>query len=96
MLGQSGFILVEPRDSVVEMSSNFGVDFGSYCCIARHTTLILTETFAMPKCTNKGCQKEFDESSNEDGSCTYHPGGPVRWRTGRAWALLTFRSFTRA
>ena len=31
----------------------------------------------MPRCTRKGCLKEFDEESNEEGSCSYHPGGPV-------------------
>ena len=32
----------------------------------------------MPRCTRKGCQKDFEESANEEGSCGYHPGGPVR------------------
>jgi hypothetical protein len=31
----------------------------------------------MPKCTRKGCSQEFDEGKNEEGSCKYHPGGPV-------------------
>ncbi|ORX36519.1 HSP20-like chaperone [Kockovaella imperatae] len=40
----------------------------------------------MPRCTRKGCQKEFDESSNEDGSCKYHPGGPVFHEGLKSWS----------
>lgn len=32
----------------------------------------------MPRCTHLGCQKEYEESDNEEGSCSYHSGGPVR------------------
>jgi len=33
----------------------------------------------MARCNRQGCQKEFDESKNAEGSCNHHPGGPVRW-----------------
>lgn len=29
------------------------------------------------KCTNKGCNKEFEPESNDETSCNYHPGNPV-------------------
>lgn len=29
------------------------------------------------KCTNKGCNKEFDSESNDETSCNHHPGNPV-------------------
>lgn len=32
----------------------------------------------MPRCTHQGCGQEFDEAANAEGSCSYHPGGPVR------------------
>jgi len=48
----------------------------------------------MPKCTNKGCQKEFEEGSNEEGSCAYHPGGPV-CRGIQIEIMLIARSSTR-
>ena len=35
-------------------------------------------SLTMPRCTNKGCLKEYDEADNAEGSCQYHPGGPVR------------------
>ncbi|WWC96958.1 hypothetical protein V866_003834 [Kwoniella sp. B9012] len=40
----------------------------------------------MPRCANKGCQKEFDESNNEEGSCSYHPGGPVFHEGLKSWS----------
>ena len=29
------------------------------------------------KCTNKGCNKAFEEKDNADDFCKYHPGAPV-------------------
>ncbi|WRT65703.1 uncharacterized protein IL334_002649 [Kwoniella shivajii] len=43
----------------------------------------------MPRCANKGCQKEFEESSNEDGSCSYHPGGPVFHEGLKSWSCCS-------
>ncbi|WWC87898.1 uncharacterized protein L201_002798 [Kwoniella dendrophila CBS 6074] len=40
----------------------------------------------MPRCTNKGCQKEFEESNNEEGSCSYHSGGPVFHEGLKSWS----------
>ncbi|OCF43365.1 CORD and CS domain-containing protein [Kwoniella heveanensis CBS 569] len=40
----------------------------------------------MPRCTNKGCLKDFDESANEEGSCSYHPGGPVFHEGLKSWS----------
>nr|XP_019004853.1 uncharacterized protein I203_02981 [Kwoniella mangroviensis CBS 8507]OCF68314.1 hypothetical protein I203_02981 [Kwoniella mangroviensis CBS 8507] len=43
----------------------------------------------MPRCANKGCQKEFDESNNKEGSCNYHPGGPPVLEFDQFMALPT-------
>ncbi|WVW80147.1 hypothetical protein I302_102123 [Kwoniella bestiolae CBS 10118] len=40
----------------------------------------------MPRCANKGCQKEFDEADNAEGSCSYHPGGPVFHEGLKSWS----------
>ncbi|WVR03801.1 hypothetical protein IAU60_000796 [Kwoniella sp. DSM 27419] len=40
----------------------------------------------MPRCTNKGCQKEFEEGDNAEGSCSYHPGGPVFHEGLKSWS----------
>ncbi|CAK9781265.1 chord-domain-containing protein [Cutaneotrichosporon oleaginosum] len=40
----------------------------------------------MPRCTNKGCGKEYDESSNADDACAYHPGGPVFHEGLKSWS----------
>ncbi|WWC60314.1 uncharacterized protein I303_102885 [Kwoniella dejecticola CBS 10117] len=40
----------------------------------------------MPRCANKGCQKEFEEANNEEGSCSYHPGGPVFHEGLKSWS----------
>jgi hypothetical protein len=39
------------------------------------------DTNKMPKCTRKGCGKSFEDSDNAEGSCRYHPGGPVSLMT---------------
>lgn len=41
--------------------------------------LTTPSTAKMPRCTRKGCLKEYDEAQNGEGSCQYHPGGPVRF-----------------
>ncbi|EIW66535.1 CORD and CS domain-containing protein [Tremella mesenterica] len=40
----------------------------------------------MPLCTRKGCGKEFEEEGNEEGSCVYHPGGPVFHEGLKSWS----------
>lgn len=42
----------------------------------------------MPRCTHKGCGKDYDEATNAEDSCSYHSGGPVRSRTKLAWVLV--------
>jgi hypothetical protein len=37
----------------------------------------------MPRCTHKGCGKDYDTAHNSDGSCVYHPGAPVSRRLTR-------------
>lgn len=36
-------------------------------------------------CRNFGCQQRFNVNANEEGSCTYHSGGPVFWDTYKYW-----------
>lgn len=31
----------------------------------------------MPRCTHKGCAKEFDVANDTEEVCIYHPGAPV-------------------
>ena len=31
----------------------------------------------MPRCTQKGCGKEFDVANDTEEVCVYHPGAPV-------------------
>lgn len=31
----------------------------------------------MPRCTHKGCGKEFDVANDTEDVCVYHPGAPV-------------------
>ncbi|WWD16509.1 hypothetical protein CI109_100936 [Kwoniella shandongensis] len=40
----------------------------------------------MPKCTHQGCGKDFEESDNAEGSCSYHPGGPVFHEGLKSWS----------
>lgn len=35
-----------------------------------------TATTTMPRCTRKGCGKEYEENAEE--ACVFHEGGPVR------------------
>jgi hypothetical protein len=32
----------------------------------------------MPRCTHKGCGKEFDVADNTEELCIHHPGAPVK------------------
>jgi CHORD len=54
----------------------------------RHWSLILShfcntvafrqiEDKIMPRCTHKGCRKEFDVANDTEDVCIYHPGAPV-------------------
>ncbi|EIM90554.1 uncharacterized protein STEHIDRAFT_50891 [Stereum hirsutum FP-91666 SS1] len=40
----------------------------------------------MARCSHKGCQQEFDPENNPDGSCIYHPGGPVFHEGLKSWS----------
>jgi hypothetical protein len=42
----------------------------------------------MPRCTHKGCGKEYDAAANADGDCLYHPGGPVFHEGLKSWCKL--------
>ncbi|ODN97467.1 CORD and CS domain-containing protein [Cryptococcus wingfieldii CBS 7118] len=41
---------------------------------------------AIVKCTNQACGKEFDEEKKEEGTCAYHPGGPVFHEGLKSWS----------
>lgn len=45
----------------------------------------LTRPATMPRCTHKGCGKEYDAASNVDGACAYHPGAPVFHEGLKSW-----------
>ena len=37
------------------------------------------------KCKRRGCLKEYIESENPEGCCTYHPGKPMFHDTKKGW-----------
>jgi hypothetical protein len=37
------------------------------------------------KCTNKGCQKEFELAENDEHACKYHPGDPMFSNLKKFW-----------
>ncbi|WVQ74613.1 hypothetical protein IAR50_004214 [Cryptococcus sp. DSM 104548] len=41
---------------------------------------------AIVKCTNQACGKEFDEDKKEEGTCAFHPGGPVFHEGLKSWS----------
>jgi hypothetical protein len=44
----------------------------------------------MPTCTRTGCGKEFDENSNNEGDCLFHPGGIYSLYKRLSWAAPIF------
>jgi len=55
----------------------------------------------MPRCTRKGCGKEYDQDQNTEGACSFHPGVPVFHEGLKSWSccqdtnkpVLDFDSF---
>ncbi|KAF9432995.1 hypothetical protein BGZ76_010021 [Entomortierella beljakovae] len=45
----------------------------------------------MPVCTHRGCEKSYDEASNTDNSCTFHPQGPIFHEGLKGWSCCTKR-----
>ncbi|KAG1382151.1 hypothetical protein G6F61_002529 [Rhizopus arrhizus] len=45
----------------------------------------------MPKCTRKGCGKEFSEEDNKDNSCQFHEGAPVFHEGLKGWSCCKKR-----
>ncbi|KAG1748980.1 chord-domain-containing protein [Suillus paluster] len=43
----------------------------------------------MPRCTRKGCNKEYDPAANSASSCTYHPGAPVFHEGLKSWSCCS-------
>ncbi len=52
------------------------------------TTKLTSVYRKMPRCTHKGCGKEYDAAANADGVCLYHPGGPVFHEGLKSWCKL--------
>ncbi|KAH9005184.1 chord-domain-containing protein [Lactarius hatsudake] len=40
----------------------------------------------MPRCTHKGCGKEFDPGDNTEEICVYHPGAPIFHEGLKSWS----------
>ncbi|KAI0341755.1 chord-domain-containing protein [Trametopsis cervina] len=40
----------------------------------------------MPRCTNKGCGKDYDQASNTSDSCIFHSGAPVFHEGLKSWS----------
>ncbi|KAI9499450.1 chord-domain-containing protein [Zychaea mexicana] len=45
----------------------------------------------MPKCTHKGCDKEFAEQDNKDNACQFHSGAPVFHEGLKGWSCCEKR-----
>ncbi|KAI8372946.1 chord-domain-containing protein [Radiomyces spectabilis] len=45
----------------------------------------------MPKCTHKGCGKEFNPDDNIDNSCQFHPGAPIFHEGLKGWSCCNKR-----
>ncbi|KAJ6488586.1 HSP20-like chaperone [Mycena vitilis] len=43
----------------------------------------------MPRCTRKGCGREFSESDDGGESCTFHPGAPVFHEGLKSWSCCS-------
>ncbi|KAI6043139.1 chord-domain-containing protein [Pisolithus marmoratus] len=43
----------------------------------------------MPRCTHRGCGKDYDLSQNNNTSCTYHPGAPVFHEGLKSWSCCS-------
>ncbi|KAJ7724085.1 HSP20-like chaperone [Mycena maculata] len=43
----------------------------------------------MPRCTRKGCGREFSESGDSSESCTFHPGAPVFHEGLKSWSCCS-------
>src|SRR4051794_20781445 len=45
----------------------------------------------MPVCTHRGCEKSYDEASNTDTACTFHPQGPIFHEGLKGWSCCSKR-----
>ncbi|KAF9928156.1 hypothetical protein FBU30_002612 [Linnemannia zychae] len=45
----------------------------------------------MPVCTHRGCEKTYDEATNTDTSCTFHPQGPIFHEGLKGWSCCSKR-----
>lgn len=45
----------------------------------------------MPTCTHRGCEKTYDEATNSDNACTFHPQGPIFHEGLKGWSCCTKR-----
>ncbi|KAF8136167.1 HSP20-like chaperone [Boletus edulis] len=43
----------------------------------------------MPRCTRRGCGKEFEPADNTETSCHYHPGAPVFHEGLKSWSCCS-------
>ncbi|KAF9104851.1 hypothetical protein BGX27_009923 [Mortierella sp. AM989] len=45
----------------------------------------------MPVCTHRGCEKSYDEATNSDTACTFHPQGPIFHEGLKGWSCCSKR-----
>ncbi|KAI8360411.1 chord-domain-containing protein [Mortierella sp. GBAus27b] len=45
----------------------------------------------MPTCTHRGCEKTYDEATNSDTACTFHPQGPIFHEGLKGWSCCSKR-----
>lgn len=39
----------------------------------------------LKKCKRNGCRQQYEDSTNNDTSCSYHPGKPIFHDTKKGW-----------
>ncbi|KAF9915835.1 hypothetical protein BX616_005255 [Lobosporangium transversale] len=45
----------------------------------------------MPVCTHRGCEKTYDEATNSDTACQFHPQGPIFHEGLKGWSCCSKR-----
>ncbi|KAF9999591.1 hypothetical protein BGZ80_003468 [Entomortierella chlamydospora] len=45
----------------------------------------------MPVCTHRGCEQSYDEATNSDTACTFHPQGPIFHEGLKGWSCCSKR-----
>lgn len=57
-----------------------------------HSHLLLPSlSSTMPVCTHRGCEQTYDEATNSDTACSFHPQGPIFHEGLKGWSCCSKR-----